>query len=104
MGADGDVLGCQLRPYARVNTRRNEIEGNYREPGQQALHERLSTASLCRRLGAIHAVQQLRSSDRREGKGFFGMLSQDVLKIELSAFSSNEYAGINQCSHGDLGS
>jgi hypothetical protein len=51
----------------------------------------------------MDAVEKFRSGDGRNSKVFVGGIGQLILKIELVAFPCNQYARIDQRSHGESG-
>ncbi len=87
-----------------MNPRRDQVERDYGHLREQVFDESLSASSLRGASGPVNPMQQFGSRYGGNGDLLARMLSQQGVQVELTAFGSDQDAGINQRRHGDLGS
>lgn len=94
-------MGGQLGPEATVDPGGDEIERQHRELLQKPLDERLATGLHRAGRRPVDSVEELRRGDRRQGDLLVPMFREKLVPVECAAFRFDQYAGVDQRSHGE---
>lgn len=93
----------QFRPDAGVNPRGDQVERHYRQLRKDGFDECFAALPIIGVQCPMDAMEKLRSRDGRQSDRFPTLDPENPGQIQLPAISSNEYAGVDQRSHGDSG-